>query len=132
MIHFTPIQEVGQSGSAYSLYNQNMISNRIFSAHHVVDAAQPSPVRADTATGTTANVNGGGQLVDPEWETQKRKRLKEVFDFGIAKGVLTLGDVVLNHTANNSNWLEYVCCRRWNDRRNDIERWVDFIRGALK
>ena len=43
MLHFTPIQEVGQSGSAYSLYNQNMISNRIFSAHHVVDAALSGP-----------------------------------------------------------------------------------------
>jgi glycogen debranching enzyme len=100
MLHFTPIQEVGQSGSAYSLYNQNMISNRIFSAHHVVDAAPSQASEAKVAS---------TQLVDEEWEAQKRKRLKEVFDFGIAKGVLTLGDVVLNHTANNSNWLEFVC-----------------------
>jgi hypothetical protein len=30
MLHFTPIQELGQSGSAYSLYHQLQIANSIF------------------------------------------------------------------------------------------------------
>lgn len=75
MIHMTPIQELGASRSAYSLYDQHMISNDFFPGEKLS-------------------------------EEEKMKRISNFFLKAENEiGLLTLGDLVLNHTANNSPWL---------------------------
>jgi len=74
MIHFTPIQELGESRSAYSLYDHNMISNGLFPNQQLS-------------------------------EDEKILRVKEFFADAEEMGILTLGDVVLNHTASNTPWV---------------------------
>lgn len=89
MLHFTPVQELGESRSAYSLYHQLQIANTIFS-----DQAQQ--LSEEEKEGTSSDFSRFLQLVE---------KLREVFEYGRLLGVLTLGDIVLNHTANNSPWL---------------------------
>lgn len=75
MVHFTPLQARGESGSPYSIYDQLRFDPELF---------DQSPKSA----GDEQN-----QLSD------MLKRLREEW------GILSLTDVVWNHTANNSPWL---------------------------
>lgn len=75
MIHFTPLQARGESGSPYSIYDQLRFDPELFD--------QPPKSAEDEQK----------QLLD--WLS----RLREEW------GVLSLTDVVWNHTANNSPWL---------------------------
>ncbi|KAF8636427.1 hypothetical protein AX17_003609 [Amanita inopinata Kibby_2008] len=75
MLHFTPLQERGDSDSPYSIKDQKRYDHRLF------------------------NENGS--------EKYCKKMMKEVLQ--IAKeeyGLLSLTDVVLNHTASDSPWLK--------------------------
>lgn len=76
MIHFTPLQQRGESNSPYSIFEQLEFSDDLFE--------QP------------------GLSKDA-----KDEKMKEALA-GIKKnyGMLGMIDVVLNHTANNSPWLE--------------------------
>ena len=74
MLHYTPLQERGESDSPYSIRNQLKYDPNLF--------------------GSDPNENAG------------RKRIEEILrvahdDYGL----LSLTDVVLNHTANDSPWL---------------------------
>jgi glycogen debranching enzyme len=75
MIHFTPLQARGESGSPYSIYDQLRFDPELFD--------QPPKSAEDEQK----------QLLD--WLSRLRD------DWGI----LSLTDIVLNHTANNSPWL---------------------------
>lgn len=75
MIHYTPLQQRGESNSPYSIYEQNEFSEDLFE----------------------------GKKSRKEKESEMRSmlgRIKEEW------GMLGMIDVVLNHTANNSKWLE--------------------------
>jgi len=76
MIHFTPLQELGQSVSSYSLYHQHIISNAIFPNEKLSE--------------------------DEKFDAIEKLYLRAKSDYG----VFTLGELVLNHTANNSPWLK--------------------------
>jgi glycogen debranching enzyme len=72
MIHFTPIQELGYSKSAYSLKNQHKLN---------------------------PNYNLDSKTYDfNDVEVLVKKMAKEW-------GVLSMTDLVFNHTANNSDWV---------------------------
>ncbi|VUZ41310.1 unnamed protein product [Hymenolepis diminuta] len=74
MIHFTPIQEIGSSGSGYSLKDQLIVN----------------PDFADPDTGKKVGWEEVGELIreiETEWS------------------MLSMADLVLNHTAINSPWL---------------------------
>lgn len=76
MLHYPPLQERGESDSPYSIRNQNRYDPALF------------------APGQLGPDNTG------------RHRVEEILR--IAKeeyGLLSLTDVVLNHTANDSAWL---------------------------
>jgi len=73
MIHFTPIQELGQSNSAYSIRNQ-LVFSPIFS---------PGDIQY-----TYADVEQLVNKMSTDWK------------------VLSLTDLVLNHSANDSKWLQ--------------------------
>lgn len=77
MLHFTPLQQRGESGSPYSIYDQMAFDDALF------------------ADGSKMSVEA------------KQKGVKELLS-RIRKeyGILSLTDVVWNHTANNSLWLE--------------------------
>ncbi|GAA5992110.1 hypothetical protein JCM11641_003527, partial [Rhodosporidiobolus odoratus] len=77
MIHYTPLQTRGESDSPYSIFDQNEYADDLF----------PEELKGETK----------GK------EEGMRRKLKEIKErFGMA-GMI---DVVLNHTANNSKWLE--------------------------
>jgi len=78
MIHFAPLQQRGQSGSPYSLYDQLTFDRELFGAE---------AERLSTAQ-KTAEVNRWIARLRDEW------------------GILSLIDVVLNHTADNTDWLQ--------------------------
>jgi glycogen debranching enzyme len=77
MIHYTPLQQRGESNSPYSIYDQLEYSDDLF----------PKALQGKTK----------------EKEQQMKIKLKEVKE---QYGMLGMIDVVLNHTANNSKWLE--------------------------
>lgn len=77
MIHFTPLQQRGESGSPYSIYDQLLFDDALFSSP---DALSPSQRQAEMK----------------KWLGKIRKEW----------GILNMTDVVFNHTANNSAWLE--------------------------
>jgi glycogen debranching enzyme len=75
-IHLTPVQELGESQSSYSIYEQVSVSPWLF----------PTEPNLEFAT--------------------REQRLKQVLDTLHSKSnLLLLSDVVWNHTANNSTWL---------------------------
>lgn len=67
MIHFTPVQELGSSNSAYSLRNQHKV-NPAFKA-------------------SLDDIKKDVDFMEKRW------------------GVLSVTDIVLNHTANDSDWI---------------------------
>ena len=74
MLHYTPLQERGESDSPYSIRNQHKYEPSLF--------------------GSDLN------------ETAGRKRIEEILKLAHDEyGLLSLTDVVLNHTANDSPWL---------------------------
>jgi glycogen debranching enzyme len=74
MLHYTPLQERGESDSPYSIRNQLKYDPSLF--------------------GSDLNENAG------------RKRIEEILKVAHDEyGLLSLTDVVLNHTANDSPWL---------------------------
>eukprot|EP00922_Rhytidocystis_sp_ex-Travisia-forbesii_P065763 GHVS01097677.1.p1 GENE.GHVS01097677.1~~GHVS01097677.1.p1 ORF type:complete len:1823 (-),score=304.21 GHVS01097677.1:256-5724(-) len=88
MVHFTPLQTAGESGSCYSIANQHEISANFFS-----DPTSPP---------STPTTEASCQL--PE-----EKRLEEleaaVAMLEVDLGLLSSTDLVLNHTASNSEWI---------------------------
>ena len=76
MLHFTPLQQRGESRSPFSLADQLAYDSELFEA------------------GWNGSPEEGTQLL--------REALKVARD---EFGILSLSDVVLNHTANNSAWL---------------------------
>ena len=74
MIHFTPIQQLGGSCSAYSLYDQLKL-NPLFD-------------KSDGTKATFDEVHAVLSMIRREWK------------------ILSIVDVVLNHTANESPWLQ--------------------------
>lgn len=82
MLHYTPLQKRGASGSCYSIENQLEWDDDLF----------------DTSLGGGEGRSSQSEEKDKvvgEWLT----RIREKF------GMLGMMDVVLNHTANNSDWL---------------------------
>nr|AOE43284.1 glycogen debranching enzyme/amylo-alpha-1,6-glucosidase [Cavenderia deminutiva] len=82
MIHYTPVQELGASGSCYSIYDQLTIARSIFA--------------------NNPELSGTGAAAD---ET-RYQQLGDIIDLAERQhGVLGMIDLVWNHTANNSPWL---------------------------
>jgi glycogen debranching enzyme len=77
MIHFTPLQEVGESGSPYSIFDQMNFDFALF--------------------------ENGEKLSRDQRLKEIEKMLTELRN---EYGILGLTDVVYNHTASNSKWLE--------------------------
>ena len=75
VIHFTPVQKLGISGSAYSIYDQL------------------------TLTDLLSNENQSNS------EEEKERNLIDIIKHLESKGTLSICDVVWNHTAINTPWL---------------------------
>nr|AOE43285.1 glycogen debranching enzyme/amylo-alpha-1,6-glucosidase [Synstelium polycarpum] len=75
MLHYTPLQELGASGSCYSIYDQLSISKSLFSGASTNEADKLAQVAKTIASAETQH------------------------------GVLSMIDLVWNHTAHNSAWL---------------------------
>ena len=74
MLHYTPLQERGESDSPYSIRNQMKYDSTIFGA----------------------NLSG----------EEGKKKMENILKIAREEyGLLSLTDVVLNHTANDSPWL---------------------------
>jgi glycogen debranching enzyme len=78
MIHFTPLQKRGASDSPYSIFDQLEFADDLFSKEQAKGSQE---ARAKV-------VQDGLRRIRDEW------------------GILSLTDVVWNHTAHNSVWLE--------------------------
>ncbi|KAL3127434.1 glycogen debranching enzyme Gdb1p [Cryptosporidium hominis] len=101
MVHFTPLQIFGQSGSCYSLANQNEISSLFFSNEFDKDQSQNS---TNKDTKSSQNDTETKKTYKPE---EKYNFLKQVInELEIDYGILSACDVVLNHTADDSPWLK--------------------------
>lgn len=112
MVHFTPLQVFGQSGSCYSLANQNEISSLFF--NNEFDRPQQTRQEEGGQQGQSPGrkethfVSQSGEETDPPRTTaeEKYRLLKDVIgELEADLGILSACDVVLNHTADNSPWL---------------------------
>ncbi|KAF7458527.1 Gdb1p glycogen debranching enzyme [Cryptosporidium felis] len=98
MVHFTPLQTFGQSGSCYSLANQNEISPLFFN-NEFDPNYQDRDKGSNEKYSSSATSNNG----HPERYECLKKVISELeHDYGI----LSACDIVLNHTADNSPWLK--------------------------
>ncbi|PHJ25580.1 amylo-alpha [Cystoisospora suis] len=111
MIHFTPLQALGESGSCYSIADQLHISD--FFLDETLAARALSSDRQSTLTIDGGGGTGGG-LGGP-LTNLRRANSSEIVGFEELKaiinmletelGLLSTIDLVLNHTASNSPWL---------------------------
>lgn len=93
-VHFSPIQHLGHSGSCYSIYDQLLLSKAIF------------PVRRPPLPRGAHSLSVCGQEAPEASEAEKERRLKDFVERNAAeRGLLSLTDVVWNHTADNTPWL---------------------------
>ena len=78
MIHFTPVQELGRSQSSYSIYDQLKLNAKLFS-----------------------HEDPGHNDEDQRWKKLEHlvQKLETKFN------MLSITDLVWNHTADNSPWL---------------------------
>jgi glycogen debranching enzyme len=77
MVHFAPVNERGASDSPYSIFDQLSISADLFEDHKSMTRKQK--------------------------ETEFKNTIDAIYE---TCGILSITDVVWNHTANNSVWLE--------------------------
>ena len=77
MLHFTPLQQRGESNSPYSIYDQLLFADDLF--------ADPKSLSSEQRN---AEIKKWLKRIKDEW------------------GMLSMTDVVYNHTANNSDWLQ--------------------------
>ncbi|KAH7647596.1 Gdb1p glycogen debranching enzyme [Cryptosporidium bovis] len=91
MVHFTPLQTFGQSGSCYSIANQNEISSMFF------DCEDEISEKDDKNT----------KIINMEYtKKEKYEYLKKVIhELERDYRILSTCDIVLNHSADNSPWL---------------------------
>eukprot|EP00922_Rhytidocystis_sp_ex-Travisia-forbesii_P044877 GHVS01066912.1.p1 GENE.GHVS01066912.1~~GHVS01066912.1.p1 ORF type:complete len:1880 (+),score=289.48 GHVS01066912.1:287-5926(+) len=92
MLHFTPVQTPGESGSCYSIANQHEVDARFFD--------DPNSPRSTPKTHI---------IEQPACALSEEKRLEE-FQAAVEMlerdlGLLSTTDLVLNHTASNSSWI---------------------------
>ncbi|KAJ1607173.1 glycogen debranching enzyme Gdb1p [Cryptosporidium canis] len=101
MVHFTPLQIFGQSGSCYSLANQNEISSLFF--NNEFDPSQQSS--SETGTGLSPSNQSAEHPKDYTAQEKYDLLQKVIKELEVDFGILSACDVVLNHTADNSPWL---------------------------
>eukprot|EP00922_Rhytidocystis_sp_ex-Travisia-forbesii_P065765 GHVS01097680.1.p1 GENE.GHVS01097680.1~~GHVS01097680.1.p1 ORF type:complete len:1836 (-),score=266.89 GHVS01097680.1:358-5865(-) len=93
MLHFTPVQTPGESGSCYSIANQHEIAASFF---------------LDSPPATLAKSEGGVQgpptcALSEEARTDELQAAVAMLEGEL--GLLSSTDLVLNHTASNSCWI---------------------------
>lgn len=87
-IHFTPVQELGESGSCYSIFAQNSLAASLFDKDTTdAMAASAAKHKRPLEDEKIAEICRAVCALDEELE------------------LLSMVDVVLNHTASNSAWL---------------------------
>lgn len=95
MVHFTPLQELGESQSAYCLFDQLILANPIFA-----NSPRPLSEPEKEAPPLLSSV-----FIIPLM-SQFQEKILSVFRKAEKEWkVMTLGDLVLNHTAANTPWL---------------------------
>jgi glycogen debranching enzyme len=93
MLHYTPLQVRGSSNSPYSIRNQLEFDDSLFETKPVTTKSKIGKVfkKGDTSKWSIA---------------EKEAMMKDTFKTIKTKyGMLGMIDVVLNHTANDSDWL---------------------------
>lgn len=93
MFHFTPVQQLGSSRSAYSISNHLCMDSIYFHSGH---ASSETSVSYTDATGTACQLQVDSTFV------KLRDLVKEL---NREWGVLSVVDVVWNHTAFDTPWL---------------------------
>lgn len=89
MLHLTPVQKLGMSGSAYSLYDQLSLT----------DLLLPREARPLDPGALSENERSA---LEKRKETELRAFAKDIYE---KRGVFCITDVVWNHTACNSEWI---------------------------
>ena len=97
MVHFTPVQQLGASQSSYSISNQLILDPAYLPADHTHSEV--------SVTFTTRSGESKTLVVDSGMKAVSAvlKHLRQQW------GVLSLVDVVWNHTSFDSPWLVKVC-----------------------
>ena len=120
-VHFTPIQHYGQSFSHYSLADQTDISDYYFQndvsggAKTLINLTSPtqsseeSKGAAAISALSDADDEDGTPFIQPSGLSKEEKfsRVRQVIEKTKSKlGLYGIVDIVLNHTANNSAWIQ--------------------------
>ncbi|OEH78398.1 glycogen debranching [Cyclospora cayetanensis] len=103
MVHFTPLQTTGESGSCYSLAKQLEIDAFFFREEEDASEAASQGV-SSKGTAKVSAASKGTALPKDEAEGLQTLALA-VTMLEKELGILSATDLVLNHTANNSEWL---------------------------
>ncbi|OII72983.1 Gdb1p glycogen debranching enzyme [Cryptosporidium ubiquitum] len=105
MVHFTPLQIFGQSGSCYSLANQNEISSLFFN-NKFDQGHQDQKQNLSEKEVNFGDVETNSEASKAYTPEEKYNILKQVIgELETDYGILSACDIVLNHTADNSPWL---------------------------
>ncbi|KAJ1919203.1 bifunctional 4-alpha-glucanotransferase/amylo-alpha-1,6-glucosidase [Mycoemilia scoparia] len=109
MIHFMPIQKRGESNSPYSIYDQLDLDDSIFSGMDVDITSTSSDDKAK------------------RWALLENEIKSMESDLGL----LSATDVVWNHTANNSEWLQHHPEAGYNVKNSPHLRSAVELDGAI-
>ena len=82
MVHFTPMNILGQSNSCYSIYHHLKLTNQL------------------------NNEDENGNEVLETSENEKEEKLQKLIDHFAEKGLFSICDVVWNHTSIDTPWLK--------------------------
>ncbi|KAJ3088189.1 hypothetical protein HK102_009342 [Quaeritorhiza haematococci] len=120
MVHFAPVNSRGVSNSPYSIHDQLALADDLFFEETEEDEDTPSPPSSSTTPGNASLLSpekrtGSSASIDSVMKKKKKRLSEQEKEEALKKmldrirdefGIISVTDVVWNHTSCDSEWLQ--------------------------